>query len=283
MAQTVSSYVSMNGGELSPEVQGRVDLSKYQTGLALCENFIVHAEGGAHRRPGTRYISGSYDSTRKSRLVPFVFSREQAYMLEFSHNRIRIFANEAKVLNTEKIVTNDLVTSEYEFKLPGHGYEHRQGPVRITASSGVPAPLSLNTDYYIYLPQDLEFTDSDVVTSSAITFPKPHNLQVGTLVGPYRPSTDTVLPGDLTPAESFYLNPSSSTTLSVYNSSGTALANLYPLRSSLASHTHKFSPEPSYRRDTFRLSTTNLLPPVTLTSTGTAPHTITPDSSGIQI
>ena len=65
-------------------MHGRVDLALYQTSLKTCENFIAEAYGGASNRPGTRYVGGCYSNTNYCRLVPFVFSAEQSYVLEFS-------------------------------------------------------------------------------------------------------------------------------------------------------------------------------------------------------
>jgi hypothetical protein len=47
---------SFAGGELAPGLHGRVDLARYQTGLRLCENFVILRTGGAMNRPGFRWI-----------------------------------------------------------------------------------------------------------------------------------------------------------------------------------------------------------------------------------
>ena len=38
---------SFAGGEITNELSGRLDLSKFQTGLSLCRNFIVLPHGPA--------------------------------------------------------------------------------------------------------------------------------------------------------------------------------------------------------------------------------------------
>ena len=45
---------SFNAGELSPTLEGRVDMSKYTSGCAKLENFIPLIQGGAMKRSGTR-------------------------------------------------------------------------------------------------------------------------------------------------------------------------------------------------------------------------------------
>ena len=42
---------SFSGGEMSPEMFGRIDDAKYQAGLAKCRNFIVKPQGPAENRP----------------------------------------------------------------------------------------------------------------------------------------------------------------------------------------------------------------------------------------
>jgi hypothetical protein len=89
---------SFAGGEITPELYGRIDLTKYQTGLAHCENFIILPHGPAANRPGTKYLAPTKDSTKKSRLIPFAFSTTQTYALEFGNLYIRVFTQSAQLL-----------------------------------------------------------------------------------------------------------------------------------------------------------------------------------------
>ena len=54
-------------------------------------NYIVQAQGGASRRPGTRYVAEVKTSSAKVRLVAFQFSVSVAYVLEFGNQYIRFF------------------------------------------------------------------------------------------------------------------------------------------------------------------------------------------------
>ena len=45
--------VQFNGGELSPWLEGRTDIAKYDKTAKLCRNFIPMAEGSLKRRGGT--------------------------------------------------------------------------------------------------------------------------------------------------------------------------------------------------------------------------------------
>jgi hypothetical protein len=90
---------SFAGGEITPELAGRLDLTKYQTGLALARNFITLPHGPATRRPGFEFIRAAGNSTQRVRLIPFTFSASQTAVLEFGHQYIRFHINGATLLS----------------------------------------------------------------------------------------------------------------------------------------------------------------------------------------
>jgi hypothetical protein len=80
---------SFAGGELSPEMFGRIDDIKFQTGAAKMRNFIPTPQGPAENRPGTFYVATVKDSTKSTRLLPFTYSTTQTMVLEFGQGYIR--------------------------------------------------------------------------------------------------------------------------------------------------------------------------------------------------
>lgn len=100
MPQAAPIQVGFNGGQLGPRMAGRVDLARYRTGCARLENFIPTVQGPAIKRSGTRFVKEVASSSQTSRLIPFEFSRDQAYVLEFADNKIRFMRNEGAVLET---------------------------------------------------------------------------------------------------------------------------------------------------------------------------------------
>ena len=80
---------SFAGGELSPEMFGRIDDQKFQTGAAKMRNFIALPQGPAVNRPGTKFVRAVKDSTKKTRLIPFTYSTTQTMILEFGEGYIR--------------------------------------------------------------------------------------------------------------------------------------------------------------------------------------------------
>lgn len=91
MPRVTINQTNFSSGEISPKVFGRVDVSRYANGAESLENCIVNIHGGAQRRPGTRYVASAKNASKKARLIPFIFSRDQAYILEFGDLYIRFY------------------------------------------------------------------------------------------------------------------------------------------------------------------------------------------------
>lgn len=90
---------SFAAGELAPALWSRVDLAKYHVGLRTCRNFLVSPTGGIFNRTGTQFIGEVKDSRRATRLIPFQFSTQQTYVLEFGHQYLRVIKDGGYVLS----------------------------------------------------------------------------------------------------------------------------------------------------------------------------------------
>lgn len=91
---------SFAGGEISPEMFGRIDLAKFQTGLATCRNFIVLPHGPVANRPGFRFVAEvKLSGTKRVRLIPFAFNTEQTFALEFGHEYVRFHTQGATLVD----------------------------------------------------------------------------------------------------------------------------------------------------------------------------------------
>lgn len=86
-----------NAGEISPLLEGRVDLKPYVNGVKRCLNFVPLAQGPITRRPGSMYVAAPKDQTKKARLERFEYSTTQAYILEFGDLYLRFFRNEGRL------------------------------------------------------------------------------------------------------------------------------------------------------------------------------------------
>ncbi|GLO24250.1 hypothetical protein [Pseudomonas putida] len=90
---------SFSAGEVAPATYARVDLARYYTALKTCRNFVVLPEGGTQNRSGTRFITEVKDSSARTRLIPFQFSTEQTYILEFGNLYIRFISMGGQVVS----------------------------------------------------------------------------------------------------------------------------------------------------------------------------------------
>ena len=98
MAKASPIQTSFNAGELSPKLEGRVDMAKYANGAKLIENFMLSVQGPAVRRAGTRFVNEVKSSANRTWLLRFEFNTTQAYVLEFGDGYIRFYANHGQVL-----------------------------------------------------------------------------------------------------------------------------------------------------------------------------------------
>jgi hypothetical protein len=90
---------NFTGGELSPQLDARVDLQKYDTGCRTLANMRPLPWGGATFRSGTKFIAEVKDSTKATRLIPFNFSTDVGYVLEMGDLYIRFYSNGARVMS----------------------------------------------------------------------------------------------------------------------------------------------------------------------------------------
>jgi hypothetical protein len=90
---------SFNGGELTPEFFGQIGDAKFQTGLALCRNFVVKPQGPIENRAGFAFVREVKDSSKAVRLLPFTFSTTQTMVLEVGAGYFRFHTQGATVLN----------------------------------------------------------------------------------------------------------------------------------------------------------------------------------------
>ena len=83
-------------GEVSPSLISRTDTKVYNNSAQKIENFFLRAEGGVIKRAGLKKIY-EFDTTidtgkvQQHRLVPFIFSDDERYIVSLEHQKIRVF------------------------------------------------------------------------------------------------------------------------------------------------------------------------------------------------
>lgn len=275
---------TLNAGELSPELYGRTDLQKYPQGARRLRNFLTKPEGGLFRRPGTRFVAEVMDSTKRHRLIPFDFSTTAAWGFLFGDGLARVLAAGSVVLAPTRTFQQgavDIVSDQ--ITIEDHGWKDQQGPITLTTTGTLPAPLAIATDYYIKKAQTLTFAPADITlgTPASITITS-HGLSDE--MGPYVlhstgqfPGTTAELSGPRNASGNVYfvkvVDPN---TIQLSLTKGGAALNI---TSTAGSGTLSLVPTADYLRDTFRLSQSPGGTHEDLTTTGSAPpdtHTMTP-------
>lgn len=90
---------SFTGGELDPALHSRTDLSKYHTGAKSLRNVIVKKSGGVANRPGTTMCISTL-TDKFARFIPYVVSRTDSFVLEFTNLKIRVIKDGVTVVAT---------------------------------------------------------------------------------------------------------------------------------------------------------------------------------------
>ena len=80
---------SFSGGEISPEMFGRIDDAKFQQGAATMRNFVAKPQGPAENRPGFSFVREVKNSSQAVRLLSFTFSTVQTMIIEMGNEYFR--------------------------------------------------------------------------------------------------------------------------------------------------------------------------------------------------
>jgi len=89
-----------SGGEIAPQLHGRLELPRVAAGMDRVENFVVRSEGSLTRRPGTRYMGELKAQDRIGQMIPFEYDQTDSYMLVFSGGVMRVYRSNGVVLNS---------------------------------------------------------------------------------------------------------------------------------------------------------------------------------------
>jgi len=89
---------AFGAGELSPSIEKRHDLEKWDVGLKQAKNVYILKQGGFIKRPGLQFIAETKDSSAAARLIEFEFKTTQTYVLEFGNLYMRVVKDNGLVL-----------------------------------------------------------------------------------------------------------------------------------------------------------------------------------------
>ena len=80
---------AFSGGEISPEMFGRIADNKFQQGAATMRNFIAKPQGPAQNRPGFAYVNAVKNSAKVTRLLSFTYNTTQTMVIEMGDQYFR--------------------------------------------------------------------------------------------------------------------------------------------------------------------------------------------------
>jgi hypothetical protein len=167
MAPTSKPIVNFSGGEASPKLWGRSDVVPFFTCGEKLENVLVSNYGSAYRTPGTRFIARAKPLSYDIRLLPFIYSVGQSYVLEFGNYYMRVFQNSGSVVEDPIVISN--ISNGYPAILTTdqpHGYSNGdyfdiEGVVGMTEVNNKRFEVYGHTDYTITLKnEDLNLVNS---------------------------------------------------------------------------------------------------------------------------
>jgi len=130
---------TFSSGELAPGLYARTDLTKYASGLRTCRNVQVSRAGNLANRSGTSFTGEVKDSSKTVRLIPFIYSDDVSYVLEFGEYYIRFIKDGAYVFDGGS--PYEIVTSYPESSLAD--INHIQSADVVTLVHNLHPPMEL--------------------------------------------------------------------------------------------------------------------------------------------
>lgn len=155
------------GGEIAPMSWGRNDRPFFGRGLRTMRNFFpTKSHGAAVSRPGSLYIGQTRDNKETARLIPFVYSDNQSFVLEMgiygaARNLYFRFYTEGLQVQGHYLVLTGIVG----------GIEH--GDLIVGTTSGATAVV-------VSTKTDAGVTKVQFSKTNAIPFTAAEALQIGT-------------------------------------------------------------------------------------------------------
>ena len=162
MGNFIKTQNSFANGEIAPEFFARDDIN----GLSRLENMDVMAGGGLTRRRGLMPVVALNDAVR---LVPFVVSESERYLLVLSANHIEIYDGNTK---RQDVATpwgaSDMACLQYAQRFGTVIFVHPDYSPKILCKNGAifelsPFDFDVNSDMSVNIPF-MKFDDANGVT-----------------------------------------------------------------------------------------------------------------------
>lgn len=113
---------SFAGGEISPELYGRIDLTKAQVGLKTCRNFLVKPQGPVENRYGFNFDNEVKFSLKNTRVIEFAIDASTTMCVEVGDLYMRFHRNGLPIREAVQTVTSATNANPAVFTRVAHGY-----------------------------------------------------------------------------------------------------------------------------------------------------------------
>lgn len=174
MANTRVYNRAFSGGEMSPDMYGRIDDVKFQTGAANLRNFIASPQGPAQNRSGFSFVRAVKDSTKRTRIIPFTFNTTQTMVVEVGAGYFRFHTQGSTLIAgtpaTYKVggTATMTIAAPAVVTLTGHTYTNGD-QITFTTTGALPTGLTVGTVYYVVNAATNTFQVSATSGGTAIT------------------------------------------------------------------------------------------------------------------
>lgn len=140
MARSSPIQLAFNGGEIAPAWAARADIARFGTSVAVMQNFVPAVQGPALRRSGFRYVGEVKSSANAVRMIPFIVSDVQGYVIEAGPLYMRFYRDEERLENPPGTPV-EVVTPYLEADLPTLQFAQSADVLYITHKDYAPRKL----------------------------------------------------------------------------------------------------------------------------------------------
>lgn len=165
-----SYQISFGGGEVSPEMFGRLDDARRQAGAAQVRNMVTTPQGSSVRRHGTTFVREVKDSTKATRVESFTFATDQALAIEIGEGYFRFHADGATLIGgdpitpTIKVLSVNGTPGVMQMNLQVAHSFHTGDPIAIVTNSTGVVPVGTTT-FRVYYAINIDSTHIKVASS----------------------------------------------------------------------------------------------------------------------
>lgn len=124
MAKVTTIQTQFVGGELSPRLDGRPDVKKFQQGCRVLQNAVVAPHGGARKRGGSKFVVEQQSTTDDVVLVPFQYNVEQSYCLIFGPSYVWFAKDQGIITHTAINITGVTAANPGVVTATAHGFSN---------------------------------------------------------------------------------------------------------------------------------------------------------------